>query len=340
LREDSLKNTFISKFFSVNNSMKKIALITGVSGQDGSYLANFLKKKNYIVYGVGKSASHLSKELKTMLAGFYEIDLNDPLFIKTIILELRPNEIYHLAAFHFSSQENGNNKMSFNSFNNINLVTTNIILETINEFLIECRFFYASSAHVFGKVEKYPQTEKFPFKPETLYGITKAAGSELCRFYQNFYNIYASVGILYNHESPRRQSSFITSQIAQCAANAIKGLNPKLIVSNLDAVVDWGYAEDYVEAMWLTLQQNKSDIYIISTGIGRTVRDFSKIAFEFLDLDYQKYIFQDDKKIIKQATLYIGDNSKIMNECGWTPKCSFKDIVQNMVLEFVNKKIV
>ena len=321
---------------------KKRVLISGISGQDGSYLAEFLVRKNYLVFGIGKSKESLPNDLINLIEGFYEVDLLEPNpnNLKSIILDISPDEIYHLAAFHFSSAADGNNKMEFDSFNRINLITANIFLETIKDNLSNCRFFYAASSHVFGRVEKFPQTEEFSYRPESLYAITKAAGSHLCQFYRNYYKVYASVGILYNHETPRRQISFITSQIADCAVRAKNGLNPKLIVRDLDAIVDWGSAEDFVEAMWLTLQQEVSDTYIISSGSGRTIRDFTKIAFDYLNLDYQKFVFQDVNTTSSQTVFYIGDCSKIKKVCNWRPKKSFNDLVEEMVQSLINKIIV
>lgn len=322
--------------------MKKKVLVTGITGQDGSYLAEYLLRKNYLVFGIGKSRESLSSDLINAIEGFYEFDFLEPTpnILKSIILDISPDEIYHLAAFHFSSAEDGNNRMEFDSFNRINLIAANIFLETIKNNLNNCRFFYAASSHVFGRVEKFPQTEEFSYRPESLYAITKAAGSHLCHFYRNYYKVYASVGILYNHESPRRQISFITSQIADCAVRAKNGLNPKLVVRDLDAIVDWGSAEDYVEAMWLTLQPEVSDTYIISSGTGRTIREFTKIAFEYLNLDYQQFVFQDPNVISKQTVFYIGDCSKIKKVCNWHPKKSFNDLVEEMVQSIMNKSLL
>jgi len=321
----------------VPSTRPKKALITGVSGQDGSYLAEFLSAKGYNVYGVDKSFSQLPHETKNAISQLHEIDLTKPVVLKKIILNILPDEIYHLAAYHFSSQLDGNSKMSFVPFNAINLVALNVILETIRDNLKSCRTFYASSSHIFGKVDQYPQSEYTPYHPESLYAITKAAGNELCRFYREYYDVYTSVGILYNHESPRRSLSFITAQIAEAAAMAKLGLPVKLTVRDLDGIVDWGAAQDYIRAMWLSLQQPHGDTYIISTGVPVQVRDFAQIAFNHVGLDSNNFIFQDKSTARKESIPYIGDSSKLRNECKWSPEISFYALVVEMVEAHVRR---
>ena len=316
---------------------QKKALITGCAGQDGSYLAEYLYSKGYKVHGVDRSFAHLSPDIRNIISELHEIDLTKPELLKKIIQEIVPDEIYHLAAYHFSSQNAGNVIMPFEPFNSINLLATNEILDTIRRDLMKCRFFYASSSHIFGKVDHFPQTEKTPYRPESLYSITKAAGNELCKFYRDHYGVYTSVGIFYNHESPRRPSSFVTSQIAEAAAKASLGMQVKLTLRDLDAVVDWGSAQDYVNAMWLTLQQSCSDDYIIASGVPRHVHEFSKVAFDYVGLDANNFIFQDQavKKIMRLP--YVGDSSKIQNNCGWHPTISFNNLVIDMVKAHINR---
>jgi GDPmannose 4,6-dehydratase len=311
--------------------MKKKALITGISGQDGSYLAEYLHREGYEIHGIDLSFAQLPLETKNIISELHEIDLRKPKLLKKLIQRILPDEIYHLAAYHFSSQKDGNIKMSFEPFNSINLLATDEILDTVRRDLATCRFFYASSSHIFGKVDHYPQNEKTPYRPDSLYAITKAAGNELCKFYREYYGVYASVGILYNHESVRRPLSFVTSQIAEAAAKASCGMQVRLMLRDLDAIVDWGVAEDYVRAMWLTLQQTCSDDYVIASGVPRRVREFAKVAFDYVGLDANNFICQDQIVNDNQRTPHVGDPSKIQNKCGWHPVISFNDLVIDMV---------
>lgn len=315
----------------------KKALITGVSGQDGSYLAEYLYSKGYNVYGVDRSFDHLPIQVKHTISELHEIDLTKPKLLKKLIQKILPDEIYHLAACHFSSQKGGNIEMSFEPFNSINLLATNEILETIRHNPAKCHFFYASSAHIFGKVDHYPQNEKTPYRPDSLYSITKAAGNELCKLYREYHGVYASVGILYNHESPRRPLSFVTSQIAEAAAKASHGMQDRLTLRDLNAIVDWGAAQDYVHAMWLTLQQPCSDDYVIASGVPRHVHEFSKIAFDYVGLNASNFIFQDKTAKKNGGLPYIGDPSKIQNKCDWHPVISFNDLVIDMVKAHINR---
>jgi len=309
----------------------KKALITGVAGQDGSYLAEFLLEKGYEVFGVEKSWSSLPLHIHKRIECCLDIDITKPNSLKNIIREITPDEIYHLAAYHFSSQNEENKNKSIEQFYLVNLLATNEILETIRLYLPKCRLFYASSSQIFGKVDCTPQNEKTSFRPDSLYSITKAAGTNLCNFYRDHYGIYTSVGILYNHESVRRSMSFVTSQIAESAAKAYLGIPVKLILKDLEAEVDWGAAQDYVRAMWLTVQQPIGDNYIISTGITHTVNEFAKIAFTSLGLNYSDFVFQQDNVKRKKSMPIVGDFSKIKNQCNWFPGISFSDIVCEMV---------
>ena len=309
----------------------KTAFITGISGQDGSYLAEYLWSIGYIVYGTAKSLSNIPIKTQNNSSGLFEIDFTKPNTLKEIILDIQPDEIYHLAAYHFSSQKDGNSNMPFEPFNSINLLTTYEILETIRLANFKSRFFYASSCQIFGKVDHYPQSEKTQYKPDSFYGITKVAGNELCKFYREYYGIYASVGILYNHESVRRPLSFVTTKIAEAAAKAFIGIPEKLFLRDLEAIVDWGSAEDYVKAIWLTLQHSSGDDYIISSGIPRTVNYFSKIAFESVGLNWQNFVFQDSTYIKNAKLPYLGDCSKIRKQCCWEQKISFESLVEDMV---------
>ncbi len=315
--------------------MKK-ALITGIAGQDGSYLAEFLLDKDYEVYGVEKSCSILPVQIKSRIKYCYDIDITKPALLKKIIREITPDEIYHLAAYHFSSQNEGNKNKSFKQFYLINLLATNEILETIKVYLHGCRFFYASSGQIFGKTDCFPQNEHTPFRPDSLYTITKAAGTNLCQFYREHHGIYASVGILYNHESFRRPLSFVTAQIAISAAKAFLGVPVKLVLRDLDAKVDWGAAQDYVRAMWLTLQQPRSDDYIVSSGVSHSVREFAKIAFNTVGLNSNDFVSQELNVKMNEKIPFVGDPSKIKNKCNWNSIISFDCLVKEMVDSYVD----
>jgi GDPmannose 4,6-dehydratase len=316
---------------------QKKALITGVSGQDGSYLAEFLYSKGYTIHGVDRSFAHLPQHTRDVISELHEIDLTESNILKKLIQKISPDEIYHLAAYHFSSQKDGNVVMPFGPFNSINLLATNEILDTLRHHLVACRFFYASSSHIFGKVDHYPQNEKTSYRPDSFYSITKAAGNELCRLYRNCHGVYASVGILYNHESPRRPLSFVTSQIAENAAKASLGMHAKLTLRDLDAIVDWGAAQDYVHAMWLTLQQSFSDDYVIASGVPRSVKEFSKIAFDYVGLNADDFIVQDHILKKNEGLPYVGDITKIQSRCGWYPVITFDDLVIDMVKAHIHR---
>lgn len=310
--------------------MKK-ALITGIAGQDGSYLAEFLLDKGYEVYGIEKLCSTIPLQISNRIKYCYEIDIAKPNLLERIIRETAPDEIYHLAAYHFSSQKEGNKQESFSQFYLVNLLATNEILETIRLYLPNARFFYASSCQVFGKVDGFPQNEKTPFRPDTLYSISKAAGTNLCQFYRDYYNLYVSVGILYNHESVRRSISFVTTQIAESAAKAFLGIPVKLELRDIDAQIDWGAAQDYVHAMWLTLHYSNGDDYIISSGLTHSVSEFAKIAFSTVGLDYSNFVFQDPNVSRVSRMPYVGDFTKIKDTCNWQPVITFDKLVKEMV---------
>lgn len=312
------------------NEVKR-ALITGVSGQDGSYLAEFLLDLGYEVYGVTRLASRISENIAERLKKLYEVDFENSDVLSKIIINIRPDEIYHLAAYHFSSQNEGNKENSFKKFYSINLMATNEILETIRFDLPNCRFFYASSCQVFGKVNSSPQCETTPFQPDSLYSISKVAGANLCKFYREHHSIFASVGILYNHESIRRSRDFVTTLIAESAAKAFLGYPGEIQLRDTKVLADWGAAQDYVRAMWLTLQHHKGDDFIISSGVAHSVSDFAEIAFRSVGLNYKNYVFQNPNFKSESRIPYIGDNSKIVTECNWKPIITLENLVKGMV---------
>ena len=310
------------------------ALIIGIAGQDGYFLSNFLYEKGYKIHGI--DCKHPS-DLKQTVKSINIIDLRDSGKLESVVRDIQPDEIYYLAAHHFSSQRNGNKMGALMPFLSVNLLPVEHILQILSQQFSESRFFYAASSHVFGSPDTFPQTELTPLRPNSFYAISKAAALHLCLYYRQTHGLYTSVGILYNHESQRREMSFITTQLAHMAALAYCGTPHKLIVRSLDSVVDWGSAEDYVRAMWLTLQQPYGDEYIIASGIPHTVRDFASVAFSYVGLNAEDYILQDESAVFSKAVPYIGDPSKIRKMCGWNPLITFNELVHSMVKNEISK---
>jgi len=310
----------------------KSAFITGISGQDGFYLAKLLLSKGYLVYGFDISQEKLDNDFKSSLKEFIEIDLSASNSLVDIVKKIKPDEFYHLAAYHFSSQKDGNLNKEFEKFNSVNFKSTNIILNSIKLHSPKTKFFYSSSCQVFGDSYEYPQSEKTKYNPLCYYSISKVASTYLCDFYRKKFNIHASVGILYNHESPRRDDSFITTQIINAAIDVFNGKSVKLEINNLNAEVDWGSAEDYVEAMWLILQCEKSDNYIISSGHTYTIQEFANLAFSYFNLDFSKTIFQKKNILNLVNKKYFGNNEKLKKATGWKPKNDLKSIIKSMII--------
>lgn len=318
--------------------MPKKALITGITGQDGSYLAELLLSKGYEVHGIIRRAStfntgrlehiysdpHLSKTSLRLHYG----DLSDASSLARLIGKIGPEEIYNLAA-------QSHVRVSFDGPE----YTTDItgtgavrLLEAIRETGINPRFYQASSSEMYGKVQEVPQTETTPFYPRSPYGCAKVFAFWITVNYRESYNLHASNGILFNHESPRRGETFVTRKITRAVAHILAGLQEKLYLGNLDAKRDWGYAKEYVEAMWLILQQEKPDDYVIATNETHSVREFLELAFGHVGLDWRKYV-EIDKKYYRPAEvdLLIGDYSKAKKQLGWAPKTKFADLVKLMV---------
>jgi GDPmannose 4,6-dehydratase len=309
----------------------KRALITGVNGQDGSYLAELLLGQGYRVIGLDRTPPPKDLPSLAALDAHLVVDLMVPGSLEAAVGQVRPDELYYLAAHHFSSQTDGNRSGLLEPFLRVNLMAPSDALEFIATELPSCRFFYAASAQVFGAPASSPQNEWTPRNPDTAYGISKSAGMDVCRYFRTHRGVFASVGILYNHESPRRGESFITTQIARAAALASTGASQPLIVRDLDAVVDWGAAQDYVRAMWLSLQQETSGEYIIASGTGRTVRDFAEAAFAVVSLRASDHVNQEGPAPTSTRIPRVGDISKIREACGWDPAISFGDLVRSMV---------
>lgn len=307
------------------------ALVTGVTGQDGSYLAEFLLDKGYEVYGMVRRSSvenfnrieHIRDKLK-----FVQADLLDQLSIIDAIKESRPDEIYNLGAMSFIPIS-WKQPVLTGEFTGLGVTR---MLEAARHMSKNVKFYQASSSEMFGKAREIPQNEKTPFYPRSPYGVAKVYGHYMTVNYRESYDMFACSGILFNHESPRRGLEFVTKKVTYGAAKIKLGLADSLYLGNLDAKRDWGYAEDYIEAMWLMLQQNTPEDYVISTGEAHSVKDWVEASFRCLDLDWRKYV-KIDKRFIRpvDVDLLVGDSSKAEKKLGWKTKVSFNELVKIMV---------
>ena len=314
--------------------MKK-ALITGITGQDGSYLAEMLLEKGYEVHGIVRRVAlehpqarmwRIKHLLDRLIIHHASMESYPSLF--NIISEVKPDECYHLAAQSYVSYSFDDEFSTINT----NLNGTHYVLSSVKRLVPGCRFYFAASSEVFGKVAETPQTENTPFHPRSPYGISKLAGYELTRNYRESYNLFALSGILFNHESPRRGGEFVTRKISSAAARIKLGLDREIRLGNLEAKRDWGHARDYVRAMWLMLQQEQPEDYVIATGTSHSVREFLETAFDYLGLDYRRYLVVDEK-LFRPAEVNIlqGDTSKAQRVLGWQPQVRFEGLVREMV---------
>ncbi len=315
--------------------MKK-ALITGITGQDGSYLTEFLLKKGYKVWGIIRRSSsfhtgridHLYKDPheKPRLKLVYG-DMTDGSNLSALINEIQPNEVYNLAA---QSHVRVSFDMPIFTVNTDALGTLRL-LEAIRSSNKPMKFYQASSSEMYGKVVEIPQTEKTSFYPRSPYACAKAYSFWQTLNYREAYGLFACNGILFNHESPRRGETFVTRKITRAATRIKCGLQDKLYLGNLDAKRDWGFAGDYIEAMWLMLQQDKPDDYVIATGESHSVREFVEEVFSYLDLDWQKYVEIDSRYFRPSEVDFLqGDASKAKRVLGWEPKVTFKELAKMM----------
>jgi GDPmannose 4,6-dehydratase len=324
--------------------MGKVALISGITGQDGSYLAEFLLKKKYKVHGIVRrvaleDGTHRLWRLKGILKkiNLHAASLESYASIVKIIQRIKPSEIYHLGA---QSYVDYSFKDEFSTLNT-NINGTHYFLSAVKDFSPKTKFYFAGSSEMFGKVRTIPQNEKTAFYPRSAYGISKVTGHDLTRNYREAYNLFCCTGILFNHESPRRGFEFVTRKISHGVATIKLGLQRKIVLGNLDAKRDWGHAKDYIEAMWLMLQRKKPDDFVIATGKQHSVREFAKLAFSVVGLNYKDYIVTD-KILFRPAEVHslLGSYSKAKKLLKWKPKISFKNLVKDMVesdIEFVKK---
>jgi GDPmannose 4,6-dehydratase len=322
--------------------MAKVALITGVTGQDGSYLAEFLIKKGYQVHGIVRRTSSFATGRIDHLRHGYSVtdsalqlhygDLGDATGIRRIIEQTRPDEVYNLAAqshvrISFDQPEYTADVVGLGALR---------ILEAIRDHNVRhkrsVRFYQAGSSEMFGKVAETPQSENTRFHPRSPYACAKCYAHWQTVNYREAYGLFAANGILFNHESPRRGENFVTRKITRSASRIKLGMQDKLALGNLDALRDWGFAGDYVEAMWLMMQQEKPDDYVVATGENHSVREFLELAFDRLGLDWRKYVETDERYLRPaEVDLLIGDASKARRTLGWQPRVKFQELVGIMV---------
>jgi GDPmannose 4,6-dehydratase len=318
--------------------MARTALITGITGQDGSYLAELLLSKGYEVHGIIRRASTFNTG---RLDGIYSDphtgptrlflhygDLSDASSLARLIGQIQPHEIYNLAA-------QSHVRVSFDSpeyTSDITALGTLRLLEAIRETGLQPRFYQASSSEMFGKAQQVPQTEKTPFYPRSPYACAKVFSYWITVNYREAYRLHLSNGILFNHESPRRGETFVTRKITRAVAHILAGLQNRLYLGNLDAKRDWGYAKEYVEAMWLMLQESEPDDYVIATGETHSIGEFLDVAFGHVGLDWHKFVEIDPHYYRPtEVDLLIGDSSKAKQKLGWAPKTTFNELVKVMV---------
>lgn len=314
--------------------MSKKAFITGVTGQDGSYLADFLLNKNYQVYGmVRRTSTPILERLTNILSNpnFHLVngDLADSSSLVRLLSEIKPDEIYNLAAQSFV-QTSWEEPILTGDYTALGVTR---MLEAVRLCCPQAKFYQASSSEMFGKVLETPQSEKTPFYPRSPYGVAKTYGHFITVNYRESYNLFACSGILFNHESPRRGLEFVTRKIARQVAEVKLGLREKVELGNLDAKRDWGYAKDYVQAMWLILQQDKPDDYVIATGETHTVGEFLEAAFAQVGIEDWRAHFQHNPAFDRPAEvdLLIGDASKAKEVLQWQPSVTFAELVKIMV---------
>lgn len=313
----------------------KRALITGITGQDGSYLAEVLLAKGYEVHGLVRRVAledpeHHLWRLRHILPRL-QLECGSlesyPSLLR-VVQKVQPDECYHLGAQSFVSYSFEDEFSTVNT----NLNGTHFMLAAVKDYAPECRFYFAASSEMFGRVRQVPQNEETPFHPRSPYGISKVAGFEFTRNYREAYGLFALSGILFNHESPRRGYEFVTRKITSAVARIKLGGTDKLPLGNLDAQRDWGFAGDYVEAMWRMLQQTQPQDYVIATGEAHSVREFVQLAFAQAGLDWEKYVVVDPTFYRPaEVNLLLGDAGKAKRELGWQPTVRFPELVRQMV---------
>ena len=311
--------------------MKRKAFITGITGQDGSYLAEILLEKGYEVYGMVRRSSTFNRSRIDHLRNDIELvygDLGDSSVLNQLMRSIRPDEVYNLGA-------QSHVRVSFDMPEytaDVVAVGTLRLLDAIRETDLRCRFYQASSSEMFGKVAEVPQTEETPFHPRSPYGVSKVFGHWITRNYREAYGVYAVNGILFNHESPRRGENFVTRKITLGLGAILRGERESIRLGNLDAKRDWGYARDYMEGAWRMMQQERPDDYVLATGETHSVQEFLEEAFGYVDLDWRTHVTTDERFLRPaEVDLLVGDYSKAKRELGWEPKVTFGELVRMMV---------
>ncbi len=311
--------------------MSKTALITGITGQDGSYLAELLLDKGYTVVGMVRRSSTVNFERIAHIQDrvqFAPGDLLDEVSMINVLREYQPDEVYNLAAQSFVQTSFGQPVLTGET----TALGVTRLLDAIRLVCPDARFYQASSSEMFGKVHEVPQTETTPFHPRSPYGVAKVYGHWITLNYRESYDMHASSGMLFNHESPRRGMEFVTRKITHTAAQISLGMASELRLGNLDARRDWGFAGDYVEAMWKMLQLDEPDDFVICTGETHEVREFAKLAFEAVNLNYEDYVVIDEAFFRPaEVDLLVGDAAKAKELLGWVPKTTFPELVRIMV---------
>jgi len=314
---------------------KPVALITGITGQDGSYLAEFLLEKGYKVHGIVRRVALEAPEhhFWRLRHIFNDIEIHSGSLesfasLHRVIRLVKPSECYHLAAQSYVSYSFEDEFSTLNS----NINGTHYVLAALYDIVPQCHFYFAASSEMFGRVAEVPQNEDTKFHPRSAYGISKVAGYELTRNYREAYNMHASSGILYNHESPRRGHEFVTRKIAIAAAKIKLGLGDSLVLGNLEAKRDWGHAKEYVQAMWLMLQQPIPGDYVVASGETHSVREFAALAFSHLGLNYLDYV-RSEPTLFRPAEvdILLGDPSRAKQILGWNHSIGFNQLVREMV---------
>lgn len=314
---------------------KKKAIITGINGQDGSYLAEFLLEKGYEVHGIVKRSSLEALDLRLWRikhilpeVQLHTESLEDYAGMLKVIDEVKPDEYYHLAAQSFVNYSFEGEVSTINA--DINAII--YILSAIKQNASACRFYFSGSSEMFGLANKSPQNESTSFHPRSPYGVSKAASFFIAQNYRNTHNIFACNGMMFNHESSRRGFEFVTRKISTGVAKIKLGLEKELFLGNLDARRDWGYSPEFVEAMWLMLQKDKPDDYVIATGQTHSVQEFVEEAFNYAGLNWEKYV-EVDKRFYRPSEIHslCGDYGKAQKELGWVPRVGFKELVRIMV---------
>lgn len=308
--------------------MKK-AIIVGCNGQDGFLLYEFLLKKKYKIIGIARNSI---RSTESSWSSPVNIDKTKEVFdlIRTVV----PDEIYYLAAIHHSSEDvlSDKNIELFNESYNVHVLSLINFLEGMRRFAKKTKLFYAASSIIFGDATIEPQDESTPLNPKCIYGITKSSGLLVCRFYRNSYDMFVSSGILYNHESKYRKPNFVSKKILQGAINIKNKKQDKLILGDLNAKIDWGYAPDYVVAFYKILNSEAAEEFVVATGVKHSVLDFVKITFKYLDLDWRNYIEEDKHLITRKRKALVGNPKKLMTITGWRPTVDFRQMIKLLLI--------